>query len=77
MKLAEHLTSYIAAAFTGLWITTSEADEAEREIVQQARSKKWKIAVWNVANGLRLTPSSPRRLRRDPSLPRPRSGVTM
>jgi hypothetical protein len=54
MKLADQLTSYISAAFTGLWVTTSEADEAEREIVQHARSKKWQIAVWDVANGLRL-----------------------
>ena len=54
MKLADQLTSYIAAAFSGLWVTTSEADEAEREIVRHARAKKWKIAVWDVANGLRL-----------------------
>src|SRR5437868_342106 len=53
MKLADQLTSYVAAAFTGLWIQTSEADEAEREIVQHARSKKWNVAVWDVAGGLR------------------------
>lgn len=54
MKLADQLTSYISAAFTGIWIETREADEAEREIVQHARKNKWKIAVWDVASGLRV-----------------------
>jgi ATPase family associated with various cellular activities (AAA) len=54
MKLADQLTSYINAAFAGLWVETREADEAEREIVRLARSKKWKIAVWDVAGGMRI-----------------------
>ena len=54
MKLADQLTDYINAAFTGIWVQTSEPDEAEREIVQHARQKKWKIAVWDVAAGVRL-----------------------
>jgi len=58
MKLADQLTDYINAAFTGLWIQSFEPDEAEREITQHARQKKWKLAVWDVANGLRL-PANP------------------
>jgi hypothetical protein len=58
MKLTDQLTDYINAAFTGLWVLTSEPDEAEREIVQQARQLKWKIAVWDVASGLRF-PGNP------------------
>ncbi len=54
MKLTEQLTDYIHAACTGLWIHTQEADEAEREIVQQARQQGWKLAIWDIANGLRL-----------------------
>ena len=54
MKLADQLTDYINAAFTGLWIQSFEPDEAEREIIQHARQKKWKLAVWDVANGLRV-----------------------
>ena len=54
MKLTDQLTDFINAAFTGLWVVSSEADEAEREIVQHARQRKWKIAVWDVASGLRL-----------------------
>jgi hypothetical protein len=54
MSLTEQLTDYVHAAFSGLWVHTSEADEAEREIVQLARQRQWRIAVWDVANGLRL-----------------------
>lgn len=54
MKLADQLTDYINACFTGLWVQTYEADEAEREIIRHAQQKKWKIASWDVANGLRI-----------------------
>lgn len=54
MNLASLLTDYIRAAFSGIWIQTFETDEAEREIVQLARQEKWKVAAWDVANGLRL-----------------------
>jgi hypothetical protein len=54
MKLTDQLTDYINAAFTGLWVQTHEADEAERDIVRLARQRNWKVAAWDVANGLRL-----------------------
>lgn len=54
MKLADQITDYIHAAFTGIWIQSFEPDEAERELVQHARQNQWKIAVWDVAAGLRL-----------------------
>jgi hypothetical protein len=54
MKLTDQLTDYIHAAFTGLWIQTYEPDEAEREIIQHARQQQWKVAIWDVANGLRV-----------------------
>jgi hypothetical protein len=54
MTLTDQLTDYVHAAFTGLWIQTHEPDEAEREIVQHARQQQWKVAVWDLANGLRL-----------------------
>ena len=54
MKLTDQLTDYVNAAFTGLWIQTYEPDEAEREILQHARERQWKVAVWDIANGLRL-----------------------
>jgi hypothetical protein len=57
LKLVDQLTDYINAAFSGLWVQTFEPDEAEREIVQLARQHDWKIAVWDIANGLRLPTS--------------------
>src|SRR5437588_9984305 len=58
MKLTDQLTDHVHAAFTGLWVLTHEPDEAEREIVQHAKQLKWKVAVWDVANGLRV-PTAP------------------
>ncbi|HVS38473.1 MAG TPA: AAA family ATPase [Gemmataceae bacterium] len=54
MTLTEQLTDYVHAACSGIWIQTCEPDEAEREIVQLARQRQWKVAVWDVAGGLRL-----------------------
>lgn len=59
MTLAEQLTDYVNAAYSGIWIVTHEPDEAEREIVQHAGQQKWDIAVWDVAQGLRLPGAGP------------------
>jgi hypothetical protein len=58
MTLADQLTDYIHAAFSGLWVQTHEPDEAEREIVRHARQQRWKVAVWDLAGGLRLPTAS-------------------
>lgn len=54
MTLTEQLTDYICAAFTGLWVQTQEPHEAEREILHFAQAQKWKVALWDAAQGLRL-----------------------
>jgi SpoVK/Ycf46/Vps4 family AAA+-type ATPase len=54
MTLTEQLSDYVHAAFAGLWVLANEPDEAEREIVQHARQQQWQVAVWDIANGLRL-----------------------
>ncbi len=54
MNLTDQLTDYIHAAFSGIWIMSHEPDEAEREIVQHARQQRWKVAVWDIATGLRV-----------------------
>ena len=64
MTLTEQLTDYVNAAFSGLYIHTMEPDEAERDIVQHARQQAWKVAVWDIASGLRL-PSNPGTVRGD------------
>ncbi len=58
MKLTDQLTAYVHATFTGIWIHSHEVDEAQRDILQHARQQGWKVAVWDMANGLRL-PSEP------------------
>jgi hypothetical protein len=61
MTLTEQLTDYVNAAFSGLYVQSSEPDEAEREIAVLARQREWTLATWDVANGLRFpnTPPSP------------------
>lgn len=54
MTLADHLADYVNAAFSGIWITSHEPDEAEREIAQLAKQHDWKLAVWDIAGGIRL-----------------------
>ena len=54
MNLATALTDYINACFTGLWVQTSEPDEAEREITRHALQQRWKLAIWDVASGVRV-----------------------
>ena len=54
MTLGEQLTDYVHAAFSGLWIQTPEAEEAEREITRHAAERGWKLAVWDIAQGIRL-----------------------
>ena len=54
MSLVSQLNDYINAAFSGLWIQTVEPEEAERELIDHARSQHWTLAVWDVARGLRL-----------------------
>ena len=68
VNLTAALTDYINAAFAGIWVETREADEAEREIIRHAQQKKWRIAVWDVANGLRLPGSSAKRLKPAPAI---------
>ena len=61
MTLTEQMTDFINAAFTGLWVQTHEPDEAERELAALATKKNWRIAVWDVASGIRVpgNPESP------------------
>jgi hypothetical protein len=54
MNLIDQLADYVNAAFSGLWVQTSEPDEAEREIAQAARQRNWKVAAWDIAQGLRF-----------------------
>ncbi len=54
MSLAEKLTDYIRAAFSGIYVETFEPDEAQREIQQLCRQENWDLATWDIDRGLSI-----------------------
>jgi len=54
MQLAQRLQEYISACFTGLWIESHEHDDALREIAQLCREQNWRLATWDIEQGLRI-----------------------
>src|SRR3954452_1519393 len=52
MTLAERLSEYVRACFTGLWVRTHEADDAVAEIAALCRREGWTLATWDVDRGL-------------------------
>lgn len=53
MKSLTHtLTNYVAACCSGLWVETFEPDEAICEITALCREREWKLAVWDIDQGL-------------------------
>ena len=54
MTLAESLREYIAAAFSGVWIESHEHEDALSEIARLCHSENWRLAVWDLEQGLRV-----------------------
>ena len=54
MQLAQRLAEYISACFTGLWIESHEHDDALREIAQLCREQNWRLATWDIEQGLKI-----------------------
>src|SRR3954452_2315956 len=52
MTLAERLSEYVRACFTGLWVRTHEADDATAEVAALCRREGWTLATWDVDRGL-------------------------
>jgi SpoVK/Ycf46/Vps4 family AAA+-type ATPase len=52
MALAERLSEYIEACFTGLWIVSHEHEDALAEITQLCHRQDWRLATWDLAQGL-------------------------
>lgn len=52
MTLSPRLTEYISACFTGLWIESHEHEDALREVAQLCRQQNWRLATWNIEQGL-------------------------
>jgi hypothetical protein len=54
MTLTERLSEYVRACFTGIWIESHEHHDALLAIAQLCRTEDWRLASWNVAEGLRI-----------------------
>lgn len=54
MTLTQRLSEYVRACFTGLWIESHEHQDALVAIAQLCRQEDWRLATWNVADGLRI-----------------------
>jgi len=54
MLLSQQLDEYIAACFTGLWVQSFEHDDAIREIGQLCHDRHWRIALWDIDQGLQI-----------------------
>ncbi len=54
MPLSDQLGEYVAACFTGIYITSQEPSEAIREIGQLCHERGWSHATWNIASGLQV-----------------------
>lgn len=54
MTLQQQLTELVSACFTGIWIVSHEQSDALIEIGQMCREQSWRLATWNIEEGLRL-----------------------
>ncbi|HSG70752.1 MAG TPA: AAA family ATPase [Planctomycetaceae bacterium] len=55
MTLISQLSEYVRACFTGLWIESHEHQDALAAIAQLCRDENWRLATWNVDQGLSVT----------------------
>jgi hypothetical protein len=54
MQLSQHLSEYISACFTGLWVQSHEHEDALTEIAQMCNAENWRMVVWDINRGLTI-----------------------
>ena len=54
MSLAERLSEYVRACFTGIWIESHEHEDALSEMAALCRQENWRLAVWDIDRGLQV-----------------------
>ena len=54
MTLAERLSEYVRACFTGIWVQSFEHDDAIIEIARLCRQQRWSLATWDIDRGLSI-----------------------
>jgi hypothetical protein len=57
-SLSNILREYVAACFTALWIQSHEHEDALAEIAQLCRDEDWRLATWDVSQGLQVSGQS-------------------
>ena len=55
MTLAERLSEYVRACFTGIWVQSFEHDDAIVEIARLCRQQRWSLVTWDINRGLSMT----------------------
>jgi hypothetical protein len=55
MTLAERLSEYVRACFTGLWVVSHEHQDAIAEIARLCHAEGWRLATWDVDGGLSVS----------------------
>ena len=54
MSLIDRFSEYVRACFTGLWIESHEHQDAITAIARLCRQEQWRLATWDIDQGLRL-----------------------
>ncbi|MEZ5941198.1 MAG: AAA family ATPase [Planctomycetaceae bacterium] len=54
MSLTERLGEYVRACFSGIWIESHEHQDALVAIAQLCRQEDWRLATWDIEQGLKV-----------------------
>ena len=57
MSLKNKLRELVAACFTGIWVETYESQDAIEEITGMCRDEQWRLATWDIDQGLKISGS--------------------
>ena len=58
MSLKNKLHELVAACFTGIWIESHESLDAVEEISSMCRDEQWRLATWDIDQGLKISGSN-------------------
>ena len=54
MNLTQRFVEYVRACFTGIWIESSEQQDALAAITLLCRQEDWRLATWDIEQGLKV-----------------------
>ncbi len=54
MSLTERFSEYVRACFTAIWVESHEHQDALVAMAELCRHEDWRLATWNIAEGLRV-----------------------